>query len=120
MLQKREYVVRVFDDSSVTNDGRHVWKMGWTRADDAFAGVIAKDAVVPPINDGSWTFEEQKDGRTFATFHLFVDPSGSLPAVVVNIAQQVTLGQYLGNLERLAKNDRYRQKPQALVTVASR
>lgn len=117
-LQKREYVVRVFDQSSVKADGRHVYKMGWTRAADRFAGVIDKAAVVPPINDGSWTFEELADGRTLATFHLFVDPSGSLPPVVVNLAQQVTLGQYLGNLERLAAKDCYRQKPQQLAIAA--
>lgn len=118
-LQKREYVVRVYDDSSATDDGRHIYKMGWTRAADEFAGVIAKDAVVPPINDGSWTFEELKDGRTLATFHLFVDPSGNLPPVVVNLAQQVTLGQYLGNLERLAAKPCYRHKPQQLAVLSA-
>ncbi len=117
-LQKREYVVRVYDESVVKADGRHVYKMGWTRAADRFAAIIDKDAVVPPINDGSWTFEEMNDGRTLATFHLFVDPSGSLPPVVVNLAQQVTLGQYLGNLERLAAKDCYRQKPQQLAIAA--
>lgn len=119
-LQKREYVVRVFDDSSVNGAGRHVYKMGWTRAADRFATVIDKAAIVPPVNDGSWTFEERADGRTLATFHLFVDPSGSLPPVVVNIAQQVTLGQYLGNLERLATQERYQKKPQSLVRTGLR
>jgi hypothetical protein len=113
-LQKREYVTRVFDESTIGPDGRNIYKMSWTSASARFAPIIDKEAIRLDVNDGSWTFEELNDGDTFATFRLFVDPSGSLPTALVNFCQQVTLGQYLGNLETLAQQPRYRVTRQVI------
>ncbi|MDP2340387.1 MAG: SRPBCC family protein [Deltaproteobacteria bacterium] len=118
-LQKREYVTRVFDESTVTPEGRNIYKMSWTSASARFAPMIDKEAIRLDVNDGSWTFEEQADGSTFATFRLFVDPSGSLPTALVNFCQQVTLGQYLGNLETLSQQPRYRTKRQVITATTT-
>jgi len=107
-LQAREYVVSVDDESRVKDDGLHVYVTAWHSASVAYAKLVSENAVRVDVNDGSWTFEELADGRTLATFRMSVDPAGALPAVVVNMAQQFTIAQYLDNLESRAKLPQYR------------
>ena len=51
---------------------------------------------------------ELADGRTKATFRILVDPAREMPTALVNIAQQITVSQYLGNLEDRAALPCYR------------
>lgn len=114
--QAREYVVTCSDASYVKADGLMVYRSEWTNSAPRFQHHVSENAVHVKLNDGSWTFEELADGRTRATFHLFVDPEGELPKVLVNIAQQITVSQYLGNLERRAALPQYRaQRPGVLL-----
>lgn len=118
--QAREYVVTCSDASYVKADGLMVYKSEWTTAAKRFQHHVSDNAVHVKLNDGSWTFEELADGRTRATFHLFVDPEGELPKALVNIAQRITVSQYLGNLERRASLPQYRTQRPAPSILAQR
>lgn len=118
--QVREYVVTCSDASYVKPDGLMVYKSEWTTAPARFQHHVSDKAVHVKLNNGSWTFEELADGRTRATFHLFVDPEGELPKALVNIAQQITVSQYLGNLEKRASLPQYRAQRPDTVLVAQR
>lgn len=111
--QAREYVVVVDDASYAKPDGRMVYRTAWTTAAPRFQHLVSDKAIRVTQNDGSWTFEELADGRTRATFSLSVDPEGELPKPLVNIAQRLTIAQYLDNLERRASLAAYRAQPPA-------
>lgn len=111
--QAREYVTTNTDTSYTKADGLKVYRTEWTSAAPRFHHHVSKEAIHLTMNDGSWTFEELPCGKTRATFHLFVDPEGELPKVLVNLAQQLTIAQYLDNLARRAQEPQYRVKKPA-------
>lgn len=109
-MQAREYVVTVDDASYTKADGLMVYRTEWKTSAPRFQHLVSARAIRVDLNDGSWTFEELADGRTKATFRILVDPAGEMPTALVNIAQQVTVSKYLGNLEDRASLPRYRSK----------
>jgi ribosome-associated toxin RatA of RatAB toxin-antitoxin module len=117
--QAREYVVTMNDASYVTDDGRPVYRSEWTTAAQRYQHYVSAAAVRLTLNDGSWTFEQLADGRTLATFHIFVDPEGDLPKALVNIAQRMTVAQYIDNLEQRSALAKYRAARPSVV-LASR
>lgn len=112
-MQAREYVVTVDDASFIKPDGRMVYRTEWKTSAARFQHFVSDGAVRIKLNDGSWTFEELADGTSKATFRILVDPAGEMPTALVNIAQRITVAQYLGNLENRASLPRYRaSRPQ--------
>jgi hypothetical protein len=101
MLSAREYVVEVATHES-NKDGHAVFTTAWRPA-HGFDEVMTNTAVRVDINEGSWTFEQVDATHTLATFWLHVDPAGDVPSALVDLAQQMSVGKYLDNLEARAK-----------------
>lgn len=116
-MQAREYVVTVADASFSKRDGLMVYRTEWKTSARRFQHLVSEGAVRVELNDGSWTFEELVDGRTKATFRILVDPAGKLPAALVNLAQRITVAQYLSNLESRAALPRYRMTRPRLASL---
>jgi hypothetical protein len=107
-VSDRDYTIRIRDVSSKKADGRVVYKKVWSLANDK--GPAPKDGVVRlAVVEGFWQFEELAGGeKTRATYYVFTDPGGSLPAFVINGANKQAIPGLYEAVGKQAKGDRYR------------
>jgi hypothetical protein len=101
-LQAREYVIQIREKRARTHDGRALFELAWTTA-PTYARYVAADAVRIDVNEGTWTVEELANGKTRITFRLYVDPAGSVPAVLVNLAQGTSAQEVFAALRHHAR-----------------
>jgi uncharacterized protein YndB with AHSA1/START domain len=66
----------------------------WTEANDE-APPPAAGRVRVPVNRGAWTLAPLAGGRTALTYQVFSDPGGSLPAWLVNKANDTSIPDLL-------------------------
>lgn len=90
MVDQRDYVIVLKDESTMKDDGTGAYKVSWTTAspEKADAAVpLKKDVVRVRINDGYWLLEGADGGKkTNATYYLYTSPGGSVPTFIVNAA----------------------------------
>lgn len=108
IISNRDYTIRVKDESRRLADGRVVYKSSWSPANHL--GPKEKDGVVRvKVNEGYWLLEEAGPDATKATYYLFTDPGGSLPAFVVNSANTTAIPDLFKAIEKQAQGPRYRK-----------
>jgi ribosome-associated toxin RatA of RatAB toxin-antitoxin module len=109
-VSDRDYVIRIVDDVATTSDGRPLLRRVWTITDVA---VPSSDPSVIrlTINRGAWLLTPAADGATLAVYCLFTDPGGSLPAWVVNRANQSGIPDVFKAVREAAKEARYAGRP---------
>lgn len=112
IISNRDYTIRVKDESRRLPDGRIVYKSAWSSANHL--GPKEKDGVVRvKVNEGYWLLEEQGPNATKATYYLFTDPGGNLPAFIVNSANSTAIPDLFKAVEGQAQGERYRKvRPQ--------
>jgi hypothetical protein len=108
LVEDRDYVVKIFDESVEDAAGHVVWKNRWTQANalgpPPTPGVTRIDVV-----EGWWQLEELDGGaRTKATYYVYTSPGGSIPASVVNLANARGVPDLFTAVARAAKDPRYR------------
>ncbi len=89
VVSKRDYTIRVTDESQWKN-GTGYFKTRWTLSEK---GPAPKEGVVRvKVNEGSWLLEPVENGtKTRATYYLYTDPGGSIPAWLANKANSSTI-----------------------------
>ena len=109
-VSDRDYVIRIVDDVTTTSDGRPLLRRVWNIAD---APVPSSDPSVIrlTVNRGSWQLSPAGDDATLAVYCLFTDPGGSLPAWVVNRANQSGIPDVFKAVRATAKEARYAGRP---------
>lgn len=101
LVSKRDYVVRT-EDVSDWRAGKGYLALRWRAANDVVPE--RKDVVRVRLNDGYWRFEPRDAGRrTYATYYLFTDPGGAIPAWMVDKANHSTLPDVFRALEKAAR-----------------
>lgn len=114
IIANRDYTIRIVDESRKLLDGRVVYKNVWRPANHL--GPKEQDGVVRvKVNEGYWLLEDASDGKkTRVTYYLYTDPGGSLPAFVVNAANNNAIPDLFKAVEKAAQDPRYRKKEPAL------
>ena len=92
-----------------SSDGK--WSLRWSRLDhggshkEAYEAFKAahSSAVEPPVNVGSWVFEDTGSG-TRMVYSVCTDSGGSIPSAVQSAATRKTLPDTLGDVVREARN----------------
>jgi hypothetical protein len=109
LASRRDYTVQIFDESD-WKGGKGFFKTRWTLAG---GGPAKKEGVVRlTFNDGSWLFEPIENGtKTRATYYLFTDPGGALPAWLANKANSVAIPGVFEALRKQSKQPKYVQLP---------
>lgn len=102
-------------DCTVVRNDKSEWKSNGTpryRLDYSIAqpevGPKPKPGVVRlKVVDGSWDIEPLDKKRTRATYYLYTDPGGALPAFIVNLANEKGLGGLFDVIEEQANKAKY-------------
>jgi hypothetical protein len=109
-LGDRDYAIRIVDDVTTTREGRPLLRRVWTIT-DALAPAPDPSVVRLTVNRGSWQLSPAGDDATLAVYCLFTDPGGSLPAWIVNRANQSGVPDVFQALRTTAKDPRYAGQP---------
>lgn len=112
-VSDRDYVLRIRDLSKRMPDGKIVYKNAWSPAK---GGPPPKEGVVRlVVNEGYWQLEEKDGGeKTKATYYVYTDPGGSLPAFAVNAANTQAIPDLFEAVAAQTKDPRYRAKKPVL------
>ncbi len=105
VVSKRDYTIRVTDESQWKN-GTGYFKTRWTVSNK---GPAPKEGVLRVnVNEGSWLIEPVENGtKTRATYYLYTDPGGSIPAWLANKANSSTIPDIFEALGKHALDPRY-------------
>jgi hypothetical protein len=112
-VDDRDYVIRMVDEVGNAAAGRAVVRRRWTIA-DVPGPAVEGDVVRLKVNQGSWYLEPtagEPGADTIAVYCLFTDPGGSLPAWVVNRANQTGIPDLFRAIRETARDPRYAGRP---------
>ena len=112
LVGDRDYTIQIRGETLLGADGGTSYCNKWKAANEL--GPAAKSGVVRiKMNEGSWLLEPAGDGRqTHATYNIFSDPGGSLPAMVVNAANKTAIPKVFNAIRKQAKLEKYSRKGQ--------
>jgi len=101
----RDYTLRVWSKSWPVSDG-FVFMSHWTTANEL--GPAEKKGVVRvKICDGGWLLEPDGATRTRATYSVYTDSGGMIPAFIANHASQMGISRLFAAIRKQAKNAKY-------------
>jgi hypothetical protein len=101
LVAGRDYVLHVFVDSQLTPDGRGEFTSHWQAEPDRVprrAGMVRLKR-----NNGSWRVSPAENGKTRVEYRLAVDPGGSVPAFLADMANKVGVEDVMHAIEREAR-----------------
>jgi hypothetical protein len=101
-LAPREYVIATRHTAQTSTAGVVRRTFSWS-ATDAYADVVAADAVRVTDNVGMVVVEAVAADRSRVTLEIAIDPAGAVPAFVTNFAQTAGVEQALRTLESTAQ-----------------
>ncbi len=107
LADDRDYTIKIFDESKEDAAGKVVWKNRWSEANKLGPAVI--DGVVRvPVNEGYWQLEDLDGGkRTKATYYVYTNPGGSMPAFLVNAANEQAIPDLYKAVAKAATDAKY-------------
>jgi len=101
----RDYTLRVWKKSWPVSDG-FVFMSHWTTANEL--GPAEKKGVVRvKICDGGWLLEPDGATKTRATYSVYTDSGGVIPAFIANRASQTGISRLFAALRKQVKNPKY-------------
>ena len=113
LADDRDYTIKIFDESTESAAGVVVWKNRWSSAEGIGRPPI--DGVVRiAVNEGYWQLEDTDGGkRTKATYYVYTNPGGALPAFLVNAANTQAVPDLFKAVAKAAAEPRYQKtRPQ--------
>ena len=109
LISDRDYTILIRDLSHRLPNGDIIYKSAWTSANQRGPKKIS-GVVRVGINEGYWLFEPLAGGnKTRATYYLYTDPGGALPAFVVNKANTSTIPDLFNAIRKQARKAQYRK-----------
>jgi hypothetical protein len=104
----RDYTLRVWEKSWPGPEG-FTYLNQWQSAND-LGPAERKGIVRVKACDGSWLFEPDGAIKTRATYSVYTDTSGMIPAFLANCASRVGISKLFEAVRKQAKNPKYAQR----------
>jgi Polyketide cyclase / dehydrase and lipid transport len=105
LISDRDYTVRS-QRSNWLSPGGPVYRMRWEAANDL--GPAARPGILRVnLCKGEWLLEQQGMASTLATYTIFTDNGGSLPAFVANSASRIGIGKIFAAVRKQVKDPKY-------------
>ena len=106
----RDYTLQVqFETKRAANGGVSFYNH-WKPANDLGPAEIAGVTRIK-TNEGSWLLEPVADGKqTRATYCIYCDPGGSIPAMFINTANKSAIPKIFDAIRKQAKLEKYSGK----------
>ena len=111
MVQDRDYVLRILCESHPAPGGGTIFCNKWKASADP--GPPEKQGVVRvKVNEGYWLMEPVGE-KTRATYMIFIDPGGAIPAMVINFGNKNAIPKLFAAIQKQAGEPKYRVKKPA-------
>jgi len=101
----RDYSIRVRHETKTTPAGK-AYVCRWELA-NALGPAESTEIVRVKINEGSWLIEPAPGNTASATYCVYTDSGGTLPAWLAGKANQVGIGKLFEALRKQVKNAKY-------------
>jgi hypothetical protein len=110
LVGARDVTIRVQDESLKAADGSATYTAHW-EADNAAGPAPQAGVTRMSLDEGTWLLESTIDGEAVkATYSLFTDAGGNLPAFVINLANKRSVEDLFDALRKQVQKNKYRQK----------
>ena len=108
LVKDRDYVLRIINESRPAPGGGTVYCNKWKAGIDA--GPPETPGVVRvKVNEGYWLMEPSGE-KTRATYMIFIDPGGTIPAMVINYGNKNAIPKLFAAVQKQAEDKKYREK----------
>lgn len=106
----RDYTVRVrCETKPCPSTGSTIYCNRWNAANDL--GPAEKKGVTRVrITEGSWLLEPTADGKTRATYTIFSDSGGGIPAMILNKANKTAIPKLFEAVRKQSQLEKYSRK----------
>lgn len=106
MVSDRDYTILVRFETRKSKEGATTFCNRWQVANDR--GPAEKSGVARvKITEGSWLLEPVTGGRTQATYSIFSDSGGTLPAMIANAACQSGIPRVFASVRKQVRLPKY-------------
>jgi hypothetical protein len=103
----RDYTLRIRKKSWPAADGGRVY-LNWWRTLNSIGPEEKPGVVRVEVCDGGWLLEPEGANKTRATYSVYTDTGGFVPAFLANRASQIGIGQLFEAVRKQARNPKYR------------
>jgi hypothetical protein len=105
LCQDRDYTLRVWKKSWPTADG--VVYSSWWLAANELGPAQKKGVVRVKTCEGSWLLEPDGANKTRATYSVYTDSGGAIPALIANHVSQIGIGRLFTAVRKQVKDPKY-------------
>jgi len=111
MVSDRDYILRIQFESHPASSGGTVYCNKWKATEDA--GTTEKRGVIRvKVNEGYWLLEPV-GVSTRATYMIFTDPGGTIPAMVINFGNKNAIPKLFAAIQKQVVEKKYWEKKPA-------
>jgi hypothetical protein len=101
----RDYTLRV-RESSWPGQGGPVYLNRWEPANE-FGSAAKKGVIRVKICEGEWLLEPEDATKTRATYIVYTDTGGAVPAFIANRASRIAIGRIFVAVRKQVKDPKY-------------
>jgi hypothetical protein len=106
ICRDRDYTLRVRETSWAGPGGGLVYFNQWESANES--GPAEKKGIVRvKVCEGGWLLEPEDATRTRATYTVYTDTGGAIPAFIANRASQIAIGRLFVAVRKQVKDPKY-------------
>jgi hypothetical protein len=109
IVGERDYTVRVKCESHPCPAGGVIYCNSWKAANDLGPAEI-KGVTRVKITEGSWLLEPIEGGKTRATYTIYSDSGGGIPAFLLNSANKTAIPKLFDAVRKQATLPKYQEK----------
>ena len=106
---ERDYTVRVKCESRPSPSGGTIYCNSWQAAND-LGPAETKGVTRVKVTEGSWLLEPLPGGKTRATYTIYSDSGGGIPAFLLNSANKTAIPKLFDAVRKQAKLEKYQGK----------
>jgi hypothetical protein len=105
IVRDRDYTLRVHEKSWPGQSGL-VYHTRWVAANE-FGPAEKKGVLRVKLCDGSWLLEPGQDNKTRATYSIYTDSGGAIPAFLANRASEIAIRKIFKAVRAQVKDPKY-------------
>ena len=105
ICRDRDYTLRIRETSWAGPNGL-VYLNRWEPANE-FGPAEKKGVVRVKVNEGGWLLEPEDATKTRATYTVYTDSGGAIPAFIANRASQIAIGRLFVAVRKQVKDPKY-------------
>ena len=108
LTSDRDYTVRVRSSSKPT-EGRRVYLSRW-EAENALGPPEKSGVVRVKLCEGSWLLEPTGPNTTRATYTIYTDSGGMIPAFIKNTSSQIGIRKLFAAIRKQVRDPKYAKR----------